>query len=307
LKEFLDLEQGNHSVFDYIGQFNTLAQYGSYHIDMDEKKANMYRAGLLIHLQECLVQFTCLSYNELASAAIDQERMMKAATEADEKKRKRMMPGSAGSGSSSSAPPKYRRCIPHFGVSCANRNNSRTRAIAHNSNRGNSSSNSRNSSSTMLLLRCCSRLPSGLHNSFSPATFHASTMRRWGHFAQECRQPKQNNSLQALAPVVNQQRGQQKGPGPWTGHANYTTMDEISTGEEVLTGSFFLNKHLVIILFDSRASHDFMSSTYVKKAKLSLVALGAPYVISSFRGRVDADRIVQKVPLELSERIFSTT
>jgi hypothetical protein len=29
LKEFLDLEQGNHSVFDYTRQFNTLAQYGT--------------------------------------------------------------------------------------------------------------------------------------------------------------------------------------------------------------------------------------------------------------------------------------
>jgi hypothetical protein len=50
LKEFLDLEQGNHSVFDYMRQFNTLAQYRSYHIDKDEKKTNMYHAGLTIHL-----------------------------------------------------------------------------------------------------------------------------------------------------------------------------------------------------------------------------------------------------------------
>jgi hypothetical protein len=42
------------------------------------------------------------------SAAIDQERIMKAVTEADEKKRKKMIPGSTGSGSSSGAPPKYR-------------------------------------------------------------------------------------------------------------------------------------------------------------------------------------------------------
>jgi hypothetical protein len=55
LKEFLDLEQENHSVFDYMRQFNTLAQYGSYHIDMDEKKSNMYCAGLTIHLQERLI------------------------------------------------------------------------------------------------------------------------------------------------------------------------------------------------------------------------------------------------------------
>jgi hypothetical protein len=55
LKEFLYLEQGNHNVFDCMRQFNTLAQYGSYHVNMDEKKANLYRAGLTIHLQECLV------------------------------------------------------------------------------------------------------------------------------------------------------------------------------------------------------------------------------------------------------------
>jgi hypothetical protein len=41
LKEFLDLKQGNHSVFDYMRQFNTLAQYGSYHVSTDEKKANL--------------------------------------------------------------------------------------------------------------------------------------------------------------------------------------------------------------------------------------------------------------------------
>jgi hypothetical protein len=58
-------------------------------------------------------------------------------------------------------------------------------------------------------------------------------------------------------------------------------VDEIHTGEEVLAGTFFLNECLVIILFDSGASHDFMSFTCAKKAKLSLLASGAPYVISS--------------------------
>jgi hypothetical protein len=54
------------------------------------------------------MRLSSLSYNELASVAIDQERMMKAVAEANEKKRKRMMPGSTGSGSYSGAPPKYR-------------------------------------------------------------------------------------------------------------------------------------------------------------------------------------------------------
>jgi hypothetical protein len=83
-------------------------------------------------------------------------------------------------------------------------------------------------------------------------------------------------------------------------------MEEIPMGEEVLAGTFFLNEHFIIILFDSISSHDFMSSTCVKKAKLSLVASGVPYVISTPEGRVDADRIAQKVPLESSGGIFST-
>jgi hypothetical protein len=106
--------------------------------------------------------------------------------------------------------------------------------------------------------------------------------------------------------VVNQQRGYQKGPTPQTGHANYTTMEEIPTGEEVLVGTFFLNKHPIIILFDSGASHDFISSTCAKKAMMSTVAAEAPYVISTPKGRVDAYRIVCKAPLELARRVFST-
>jgi hypothetical protein len=55
----------------------------------------------------------------------------------------------------------------------------------------------------------------------------------------------------------------------------------------------------IIILFDSRASHEFMSPTYAMKAKLSLVPSGMPYVISTPRGRVDPDRIVCKAQLDL--------
>jgi hypothetical protein len=83
-------------------------------------------------------------------------------------------------------------------------------------------------------------------------------------------------------------------------------VEEIPKGEEVLAAMFFLNEHPVIILIDSGASHNFMSSTCAKKAKLSLVTSGAPYVISTPGGWVDANQIEQKAPLELSGRIFST-
>jgi hypothetical protein len=51
--------------------------------------------------------------------------------------------------------------------------------------------------------------------------------------------------------MANHQKGLQSGPVPRTGRANYTTVEEIPTGEEVLAGTFFLNEHPVIILFNS--------------------------------------------------------
>jgi hypothetical protein len=52
-------------------------------------------------------------------------------------------------------------------------------------------------------------------------------------------------------------------------------------GVEVLAGRFFLNEYPSIILFDSGASHNFMTSTNAKKEKLSLLASGVLYVIGT--------------------------
>jgi hypothetical protein len=83
-----------------------MAQYGSHHVDTDVKKAELFHKGLTIHLQDRLILSQNLSYNELASAAIDQEGTMKAYEAAQEKKRKRAVSGPS-EGSSSGAPLKY--------------------------------------------------------------------------------------------------------------------------------------------------------------------------------------------------------
>jgi hypothetical protein len=94
---------------------------------------------------------------------------------------------------------------------------------------------------------------------------------------------------------------------PRSSCTNYTTTEEIPMGEEVLAGMFFLNERPIIILFDCRASHDFMSSMCAKKTKLSRVALGTPYVISTPRGRVDVDRLVHRVHLTWSGEYLKLT
>jgi hypothetical protein len=76
------------------------------------KKVEHFPKGLAIQLQDHLILSQNLSYNDLTSAAIDQEGTMRACEAAEEKKRKRTMLGSFR-GSSSSATPKYRMVYTH--------------------------------------------------------------------------------------------------------------------------------------------------------------------------------------------------
>jgi hypothetical protein len=91
------------------------------------------------------------------------------------------------------------------------------------------------------------------------------------------------------------------------GRANFTTLEEIPLGEEVLTGTFFLYEHLIIILFDSRVSHDFLSLVCAQKAGVTLYATQVPYSISTPGGREIANQMVRKISLEHGGRVFSTT
>jgi predicted aspartyl protease len=71
-------------------------------------------------------------------------------------------------------------------------------------------------------------------------------------------------------------------------------------------GTFLVFGHPVIILFDSRASHDFMSSTCAKRVKLALTVVKPSYMISTSGGRVVAKSIAREVLLKLAGQVFPT-
>jgi hypothetical protein len=76
-------------------------------------------------------------------------------------------------------------------------------------------------------------------------------------------------------------------------------IEEIPVGEENLAGTYYLRGHPIIILFDSGASHDFMSLACAQKTNLSLEKTEVSYLILTPGGRVVANHMVRKIPLEL--------
>jgi hypothetical protein len=69
-----------------------------------------------------------------------------------------------------------------------------------------------------------------------------------------------------------------------SGHVNHTTIENISEGEEALDGTFLLFGHPIIILFDSGASHGFITSMCAKRVELSLIVAKSSYMIHTPRG-----------------------
>jgi hypothetical protein len=99
-----------------------------------------------------------------------------------------------------------------------------------------------------------------------------------GHFARECPTPKKSA---AQGHVTHPPHAPQKVAIAKIGHINYTTMEDIPEGEPVLVGMFFLNDHSAVVIFDSGATHDFVSKTYIQKCKLVIESISTPYMIST--------------------------
>jgi hypothetical protein len=81
LQEFLHLQWGLSSVYEYSKKFSHLSQYSSYHADTDEKKMSLFRQGLSPVLREHLTLFRGCTLNELVSASIEQEDACRARLE----------------------------------------------------------------------------------------------------------------------------------------------------------------------------------------------------------------------------------
>jgi hypothetical protein len=94
VRELMNLKQGSDSVYQYAQKFNSLYQYGDYHVDIDKKKMERFREGLDGELYERSNLIKIDSYPELVNLAISQEDAMNRA----QQDRKRKVNQASGSG-----------------------------------------------------------------------------------------------------------------------------------------------------------------------------------------------------------------
>jgi hypothetical protein len=92
-----------------------------------------------------------------------------------------------------------------------------------------------------------------------------------------------------------------------TGRVNYTTMEAIPEGEQVLIGTFSLGECPIVILFDSGATHDFISKAYTQKHQLPIAHTYTPYKIGTPGGDIITRQVVLSIPLSFTGRVYKTS
>jgi hypothetical protein len=88
---------------------------------------------------------------------------------------------------------------------------------------------------------------------------------------------------------------------------NHVTVEEAHEAPDVVIGMFFINDTSAVVLFDSGASHSFISAAYVEKHNLPIALLRCQMVVSSPGGDMPARQLCPKVNLKISPLISPLT
>jgi hypothetical protein len=83
-------------------------------------------------------------------------------------------------------------------------------------------------------------------------------------------------------------------------------MEEGQKALDVVIGMFFVNDTSAVVLFDSRASHSFISTAYVEKHNLPMALLRCQMMVSSLGGNMPARQLCLKVNLKIRGVDFVT-
>jgi hypothetical protein len=251
LEEFLRLKQGGDSVTQYLNKFNHLSQYVIDQVDTDLKKKNCFMRGLNDRLQHKMATCLDLTYSRVVSTTLSVE-----AKSSGEGKTKRY----GGEGSSQGSKKQTRMVIRPFNP---NRFSPRPPTYPFRQQVF--------ICPTPTSPRTISRMPRvlvsppypvpqmvalivGSLDTLSKATPTRSRINQISNKFMGTR-------LKVKGNVINPPAGKNTNK---TRRVYYNQVATTPEGEPVMMGTFLIANHPAVILFDSGASHTFMSKTFVE-------------------------------------------
>jgi hypothetical protein len=90
------------------------------------------------------------------------------------------------------------------------------------------------------------------------------------------------------------------------GRINFTTLAELPDGAPVMSGTFSIHHKPVVTLFDSGATHSFISNNCGARKGLDLCPTQGSYMISTLGGKITSNQMVKSVPIQLGSQVIKT-
>jgi hypothetical protein len=124
-----------------------------------------------------------------------------------------------------------------------------------------------------------------------------------GDFANQCPNPH-NRPPQTAVSTPAPTRGANSVPvaarhNYVRGKVNHVAVEEAQEVTDVVIGTFFVNDTSAVVLFDSEASHSFISAAYIEKHNLPITLLRCQMIFSSLGGDMPARQLCSKVNLKI--------
>ncbi|WVZ70751.1 hypothetical protein U9M48_019393 [Paspalum notatum var. saurae] len=85
------------------------------------------------------------------------------------------------------------------------------------------------------------------------------------------------------------------------GQLHYSQLEQVSEGEPVLAGTFLVNDHHTVVLFDSGATFSFISKAYALKHGYEVIELKQKYQITAAGSAINTNHIVRDLRLHMGK------
>lgn len=259
-REFLALKQDNKSVLEYLREFNRLARYAPNDVSTDARKQDQFLNGLTEVMQLALAVHDFSDFQQLVNKAIVVENKMQAVVESRKRKKVAQILASC----SFQEPHAWQSSPPDFQDLASPVYPMQVFPLPQQEIQlGQPRKKQRNRHKPCMLVAC----------------FNCGNR---GHFADRCPVKHQ---------VISDQRQDLKtsfdqwsdftSQNPGRAHVNHVTAEEAQEAPHVVFGTFLVNSTPATVLFDSGASHSFMSRGFATLHNLSLSLMPAPMMIQS--------------------------